>query len=685
MRVDPIEVRAVVDHPPARVWRVVGRPELYPRFIRGITWCERVDSSKKGSGARYSVRMTIDDESLFSDEVEIMIYRENEQIVWSSAGPIEHRGSVRLHDLGKNRTEIGLLLTLPPEGSPLSESLVRRRLRDALGLIDGYLAEIPANGEAMDRASASGSKLAVARTLVRAGVLAPGRPDRLVRQLSALAKWGATVVGGYQAAAGRAPDETAIVDEEGFLTFAELDERSNRLANGLSKIGVRAGKRVALMCRNHGSMVESIIACGKLGSDVLLLNTGLSATQVTEVIRRHKAMALLGDDEFAPRTRHVPSAVSWVRTWPDDHVVGTTIEELIRDAPADKLQPTTKPGRIVVLTSGTTGTPKGARRPTPKGPGSAAAVLSRIPFRAGERMLVAAPLFHTWGLAAMQLGMALRASLVLQRKFDAEATLHAIQEHRCTSLVAVPIMLQRILDLPEQVRAKYDLSSLRIVASSGSALPGSFVTAFQDTFGDVLYNLYGSTEVSWGSIANPFDLRAAPSTAGRPPLGTRVGIFDERGKPVPPGMHGRIFVGNEMLFEGYTNGTSREIRDDMMDTGDRGYLDADGRLFVSGRADEMIISGGENVFPRSVEEILAALPQVQDVAVVGVPDKEWGQRLAAYVVPRPGVWMDEDQIRAYVNQRIARYAVPRDVFFVERLPRNETGKVLKRLLENGEW
>jgi acyl-CoA synthetase (AMP-forming)/AMP-acid ligase II len=285
----------------------------------------------------------------------------------------------------------------------------------------------------------------------------------------------------------------------------------------------------------------------------------------------------------------------------------------------------------------------------------------------------------------MQLGMVLRANLTLQRRFDAEETLRAIAEDGCTSLIAVPIMLQRILDLPSRVRARYDLSSLRVVASSGAALPARFVTAFQDSFGDILYNLYGSTEVSWGSIADPRDLRAAPATAGRFPAGTEVGILDDQGRPVPPGVDGHIHVRNEMLFDGYTDGATLPSAHRLMATGDRGFTDADGRLFVSGRADEMIVSGGENVFPRPVEDALCELPQVADAAVVGVPDGEFGHRLAAYLVLEPGAVLDADDVRAHIHQRLARFAVPRDVHFVPELPRNATGKVLKRLLTDETW
>ncbi|MFC7614714.1 AMP-binding protein [Actinokineospora soli] len=304
--------------------------------------------------------------------------------------------------------------------------------------------------------------------------------------------------------------------------------------------------------------------------------------------------------------------------------------------------------------------------------------------RANERIFVAAPIFHSWGLTALQIGMPLRATTVLRRRFDAEETLAAIEKHECTALFAVPIMLQRILALPERVRNRYDTSSLRIVASSGSALPRSLVTGFMDAFGDVLYNFYGSTEVSAATIATPHDLRAAPTTAGKPPPGTRIALLDREGEQVPPGEVGRIFVGNDMLFDGYLDGAEREVRRGLMDTGDRGYLDADGRLHISGRDDEMIVSGGENVFPRPVEEVLTDLPQIDEAAVVGVPDAEYGQRLAAYIVVREGWRLDEDSVRAYVHQRLARFSVPRDVVFVDELPRNQTGKVLKRLLVEGD-
>jgi acyl-CoA synthetase (AMP-forming)/AMP-acid ligase II len=326
-----------------------------------------------------------------------------------------------------------------------------------------------------------------------------------------------------------------------------------------------------------------------------------------------------------------------------------------------------------VLTSGTTGTPKGARRPTPGGFGPLASIIDRIPLRAGVRMMIAAPLFHTWGLAGLQIALALRATVVLRRRFTPPDAVETLIRERCSALIAVPVMLQGLMELPAR-----DLPRLDVVAVSGSALPGGLATRFMDRYGDVLYNLYGSTEASWASIATPADLRAAPGTAGRPPHGTRVAVLSPDGSPLPPGTPGRLFVGNEMLFEGYTDGAGKEVRDGLLATGDLGHVDADGRVFVDGREDDMIVSGGENVFPSEVENLLADLPGVREVAVIGVPDDAYGQRLAAYLVPHPGATLDADAVRDHVRAHRARFCVPRDVVLLDALPRNATGKVLKR-------
>ncbi|WP_018680853.1 AMP-binding protein [Actinokineospora enzanensis] len=685
MPTELVEVQQVLDHAPDKVWEVLGDPGLYPRFVREIASAERVGGpARPGRGPVYRVRFSPRRGDPVADQVEVLVSRPAEHLVLVGPNWAGGHIAIRLEPAARERTHVEVVVSLPEDltaGTTLTAAWLRKRIRKALGRVDHHLSgrAITVSPARLDQAARGQSTLTVARTLARAGVLTPGRPDRVARQLSALARWGATLVGGYRAAAARVPDAVAIIDERGKLTFGEIDHRTTRLANALAEHGVRGGRRVAVMCRNHAGLVEVTIACGKLGADVLLLNTGLSADQVADLVEAHRPIALLADDEFAPLFHNLPATLPWISTWsagPGE----LTVDALIGAAPATQVRPPDRPGKIIVLTSGTTGTPKGARRRNPPGLGSAAAVLSRIPLRAGERMLVSAPVFHTWGLAGVQLAMPLHASVVLHRRFDAEATLAAISELSCTVLFAVPVMLQRIMALPERVRARYDTTSLRVVASSGSALPGPLVTAFMDAYGDILYNLYGSTEVSWASIADPADLRAAPTTAGRCPVGTRVGILDAAGEPVAPGAVGRICVGNDMLFEGYTNGTHNEMHDDMMVTGDRGYLDADSRLFISGRDDDMIVSGGENVFPRPVEELLLTMDGIADAAVVGVPDREYGQRFAAYVALEPGARLGATAVRDFVHDHLERFSVPRDVIFVPRVPRNATGKIMRRLL-----
>jgi fatty-acyl-CoA synthase len=396
---------------------------------------------------------------------------------------------------------------------------------------------------------------------------------------------------------------------------------------------------------------------------------------------RESTGTLIYDAEFGELAAAASDARRYLTDGSGENSLAALIERGRSLAP---LAPPAQPARTTVLTSGTTGTPKGARREPPaRAISSIAAILSRIPLRAGETTVIPAPLFHSWGLAHLTIGLALRSTLVLRRRFDPLATLQDIDGHRATALVVVPVMLQRMLELPPAELAALDLTSLRVIAASGSALSGDLARRTMDEFGDVLYNLYGSTEVAWATIAGPHQLHTAPGTAGTPPHGTRVHLLDADGRPVPRGHVGRIFVSNGLEFEGYTGGGSKQVIDGLMATGDVGHFDAAGRLFVDGRDDDMIVSGGENVFPREVEELIASHPDVAEAAVVGVPDEDFGQRLAAFVVPRaPGV-LDEQAVMDHVRANLARFKVPREVRFVETLPRNETGKVLHRVLKDG--
>jgi len=501
-----------------------------------------------------------------------------------------------------------------------------------------------------------------------------------VRTAAALRRWGPTPAAGYTVSATRYPDEPAIVDELGSLTFAEVHRRTNGVAHAFRDRGIRAGDNVAILCRNHRGFIEVAVALSKLGANALFLNTAFAGPQITEVCERENPVAIVFDEEFrdlvADAARDRMRFVSWADD-PGAHG-DPVVEDLIRGGDASDIVPPAEKGRVTILTSGTTGSPKGANRRQPESLDPVASLLERIPYRARESTLIAAPMFHSWGFANWMLAISLSSTVVLRRRFDPEDTLAALAQFECSGLVVVPVMLQRMLELPPETIGRYDLRSLRVIAASGSALPGELATKIMDRFGDVLYNLYGSTEVAWATIATPKDLRSAPGTAGRPPRGTVVELYDEQGRRVPHGQTGRIFVGNEMQFDGYTGGGGKHVLNGLMSSGDVGHFDEQGRLFIDGRDDEMIVSGGENVFPREIEDLLANHEAVEEAAVVGVDDEEFGQRLRAFVVLR--VEVDEQTLKDHIRRNTARYKVPREIVFLDELPRNATGKVLKREL-----
>jgi acyl-CoA synthetase (AMP-forming)/AMP-acid ligase II len=512
--------------------------------------------------------------------------------------------------------------------------------------------------------------------MAKSGLLRPWRPLRTTKQLAALKHWGTTLAGELISSAKRDPDRPVLIDERGVMTYRELDERTDRLARALMPDNRGRRPRIGVLCRNHRGLVEALVACSKRGAEVVLLNTGLGAGQMHAVLNELWADLIIADAEFVGLLPEGRRPYSRVITWSDGPGRWPTIDELVARTPPGELEPPWVQGRTIFLSSGTTGRPKGARRPPRPGIMPLAAMLSRIPLRVGERMMIEAPLFHAWGYSCLQIALALRATVVIGRRFDPELAVRAIEEHRCTTLITVPVMLQRMLALPAHLRGTYDTSSLRQAGVSGSRLPGDLALHFMDAFSADLYNVYGSTEAAWVTIATASELRAHPDTAGRPPAGTAVAIVDARGNPVPNGTIGRIFAANEMRFEGYTGGKPLEMQDGLLSTGDVGHIDENGLLYIDGRSDDMIVSGGENVFPREAEDAIARLPQVREVAVVGVPDREYGQRLAAYIVVAPGAYLTADAVRRHVRGMLARYAVPRDVHFLTDLPRNAMGKVM---------
>jgi acyl-CoA synthetase (AMP-forming)/AMP-acid ligase II len=523
-----------------------------------------------------------------------------------------------------------------------------------------------------------------AKVLHEAGIVGLVRPDKAAKVATIFLRWGASPATGVATAAHKYPHEAMLIDERGSLSFERVHRRSNALAHAFAGMGIGPGDGIGIMCRNHRGFIETTLAAAKLGASALYLNTMFAGPQLVEVTKREKPKALVYDEEFAGLLDGVDENVARVVAWTDGEPKGQTLDSLIAGNHDGDLKPPPDKPRFVILTSGTTGTPKGAQRSSPDGLMAMASLIDKIPFRARETMMIAAPLFHSWGFFHFVMSLPTASTMVLRRRFDEEETLRVVQDHRAQVLGVVPVMLQRILRLPPETLEAYDLSSLRITSASGSALPGELATEWMDRFGDTVYNLYGSTEVAYATVATPEDLRAAPGTAGRPPRGTVVRLFDEAGQEVPRGEVGRIFVGNEMSFEGYTGGGGKEAIDGLLCSGDVGHIDADGRLFIDGRDDEMIVSGGENVFPREVEDLLADCDGVVEVAVIGVEDGEFGQRLKAFVVANGEFEVSEEVLKAHVKANLAGYKTPREIEFLDELPRNATGKVLKRELHERE-
>jgi fatty-acyl-CoA synthase len=528
-------------------------------------------------------------------------------------------------------------------------------------------------------AERAGDEAYFAVLLMRTGVVAIEPPHRIAQMLVAVQRYG-LLAGATAIGAIRHADRTAIIDERGELSYKQLHEHSNALANAWREQGLEPGEGVAILVRNHRGFLESVFAAAKCGARIVLLNTSFAGPQIREVAEREGTDLLVYDDEYAEILAGIdtPPRGRW-RAWtdePGDDTLDALIEGGDTSAPP---RPGTAP-RITILTSGTSGTPKGAPRSEPKSLALLGGLLSKVPFRPGEVTELCVPMFHALGFAQALVGIGLGSTLVVRRRFDPEETLDSLERHRATAVIMVPVMLKRTMELGEEKIKQRDTSSLRIIFLSGSQLGADLAKRTMQALGPVVYNLYGSTEISYATIATPEDLRAEPSTVGEVVRGSVVKILDEQGNELPVGESGRIFVGNLSQFEGYTGGGSKEMVAGLMSSGDVGHFDQQGRLYVDGRDDEMIVSGGENVFPAEVEELLASHEAIDEAAAIGVDDEKFGQRLKAFVVLRGDASLSEDDVKDYVRDNLARYKTPREVVFIDELPRNATGKVLKREL-----
>lgn len=550
--------------------------------------------------------------------------------------------------------------------------------------------------------------------LVRVGILRPMNPWRLLRIAATVARYGFTPTGLIEIAALRCAKQPAVIDDWGTLTFAQLRQQSESLARGLIADGIPENSRVGILARNHRYFPILFGAAGRMGLHVVLLNTGASAPQLNDVIAEQKLKAIVVDEEFlhlveqctlqdvevlvTGRSQFNNSAAAQTSSTPvaqtlKSYGVYKSIHEVILSGSIGKtrwssrakshklaLRPT--PGKTIVLTSGTTGTPKGAKRPEPKDWLPASAITSVFPVKQHEKMLLTTPLFHTWGLSSYLLHLALCSTVILESQPKPETIMRKVKEHQVQALYVVPTILQRIIE-SDEARAYNPVEHLLLIAVSGSAMTENLVREALNVFGAVVYNLYGTTETAWTTIATPGHLMRYPRTAGKPPLGTEVKVLDEHMREVPPDTVGCIYSGNGFTFEGYTrDGHDKERCGNLICTGDLGYFNKDKLLFVEGRQDDMIVSGGENVYPLEVENVITGLTGVRDSAVLGVDDEKFGKRFAAYVVrddTTPEITADD--IRTAVKERLSRFSVPRDVIFIDQLPRNATGKVVPALLK----
>ncbi len=487
-------------------------------------------------------------------------------------------------------------------------------------------------------------------------------------------------------AAGR-PDDPAVVFEGQTWTWREADQRIDRLASGLKReLGLGAGDAAVLVMKNRPEMLEAQAALARLGGSAVSVSWRSTAEELEYLVEHSGAKAVLVEADASDAARLIAPRLTRVRPGAIVSVGGereglTPYEEILRRGRDERSDGTE--GAVVIYTSGTTGKPKGAVRRFPKEMvWDVLHVLDELPIRVDDRHLVVAPMYHSTAFGFIAFTMTLGGAVVIERAFDPERFLATIARERVTTTALVPTMLHRVLALPEATRRRYDTRSLRAIFCGGAPLTGELARRVIEEMGHVLYNFYGATETGLNTIATPEELLRSPGTIGHAIEGNDIRLLDEAGREVPPGETGELWVKNAMLVAGYhadEQATKASMREGYFSVGDLAHRDANGLYHLDGRKRDMIITGGVNVYPAEVEEILHRHPQVSEVAVIGVPDEEWGERVRAFVVPREG-GIDEADLVAWSKRHLAGPKVPRDVRVVDELPKNPTGKVLKREL-----
>ena len=493
------------------------------------------------------------------------------------------------------------------------------------------------------------------------------------------------------------PERIALIDDTGAMTYRQLRNDSRTLAKHLLSLGV-GEIRMGIMARNGRGIVTPMAAKGYAGASIYLLNVSSSKEQLAGSIEECGINVLIIDDEFADRMPtdildDVPVIIGFDTategTGAEPYEVADHNYPLMKDIVAHpeylkdvKLPMFPRHGMIVLMSSGTTGIPKGIMRNEPVFPVVVATLMGTIPWRADQKIQITASMFHTWGWAAVNLALGARNTIVTHRHFNPEAVLDDIERYKLDGMVSSPVFYKQMIQVdPEK---KYDTSTLQFIASAGNAVSPQLVKDVHGRFGPILCNAYGSTELALASAATAEQVAKDPTTAGKIASGTKLRIIGKDGLEKPRGEIGEIFLFNETALIGYTNpDKSIKTNEGLVSIGDLGFIDEDNHLHVVGRADDMIIVGGENVHPQSVIEMLEEMPGVKDVHAQGVEDEETFARVAVWIVrsnDEAGNSLSDDSIRDFVRDNLADHSVPRDVHFRDELPRNPTGKVVPRML-----
>jgi long-chain acyl-CoA synthetase len=461
----------------------------------------------------------------------------------------------------------------------------------------------------------------------------------------------------------------------------EFERRVARGAGGLDALGIGDGDVVALLLPNSPDFVEAMFAARTLGAYYCPINWHFKADEAAFVVRDSGAKALVASPDLIEAVRSALPGIPVITDW-----------KSWRDGQAPYAGPARAPRGNMPYTSGTTGRPKGVRRAAMNDAErrrAAESYLIALGIGPGMRGLVSAPLYHSAPNSYTLFAMQFAQQLVLEARFDAERTLALVERHRLDNLYLVPTMFVRLLNLPPDVRARYDLSSVRFVASTGSPCPPDVKRRMIEWWGPVFSESYASSEHGWVTLIDSHESLARPGCAGKPIGDTRIEILDEAGNPLPRGAVGMIYA-RQPAFADFTYNNNPEARAAMEKrglwcVGDMGYLDDEGYLYVTDRKADMVISGGVNIYPAEIEAVLAAMPGVADCAVFGIPDEEFGESLCAAVQPVAGAALTADAVRAFIRERIAGYKVPRQVAFHASLPREESGKIFKRKLREPYW